>query len=354
MRWLIWNVRGINKWHKRKELKNYLKNKNISLAGIIEIRVKEHNARSASHHIAPRWEIFNDYNAAINGRIWLLWDTNYYSVRVIKAEAQVLHCTVTNIRNDHEYAVSIVYGFNTVEQRKLLWDNLKEIEQMTSIQWVIGGDFNAVLQLQGRMYGNPVTKAETQDFSKCIQDLKLSELAWEGDYYTWSNKQGGGDRIWSRIDRMFGNYEWMMQWGHISTVYELPFISDHAPMILTFNDQHRSRKIPFKFFNIWVDHERFNYEVQQIWKQSFHRQKMQNVWKKLKALRPVLRKLNVEEFKFIRQKIEIARIELEQVQKSIDTSSSSELLLQEKELIQNLEKWDLIEDGALKQKARAK
>ncbi|XP_070035392.1 uncharacterized protein [Nicotiana tomentosiformis] len=142
-------------------------------------------------------------------------------------------------------------------------------------------DFNIVLQLQDRMHENPGTMAETQDFSKCIQDLRLSELTWE-------------------------------------------------------------------------DYERFLTDVQQIWQQRFHRQKIQDVWMKLKALRPVLRKLNIEEFKFIRQKIEIARIELEKVQRSIDANCSVEMLLKENELVQNLEKWDMIEEGALKQKARAK
>lgn len=41
---------------------------------------------------------------------------------------------------------------------------------------------------------------------------------------------------------------------------------------------------------------------------------MKNVWMKLKALRVVLKKLNVEEFKFIKRKIELSKIELEKVQ----------------------------------------
>ncbi|XP_009788441.1 uncharacterized protein LOC107829432 [Nicotiana tabacum] len=225
---------------------------------------------------------------------------------------------------------------------------------MTTIPWIIVGDFNVVLQLQYKKHGNLVTRAETQDFSNCIQELKLNELNWEGDYYAWSNKQDDGDRIWSRIDRVFGNYEWMMQWGHIATVYNLLFISNHAPMCLTFNEIQRSMKIPFKFFNVWADHERFMSEAQQIWNQKFHRQKMQNVWMKLKALRTVLKKLNVEEIKFIKKKIELGRIELEHVQKIIDVNSNYDLLRKEKELMQNLEKWSMIEEGALKQKARAK
>nr|XP_016449430.1 PREDICTED: uncharacterized protein LOC107774419 [Nicotiana tabacum] len=217
---------GINKWYKRKELKNYLKTKNIKFAGMIETRVKEQKAKGVSHHIAPGWEILYNYNVAVNGRIWVIWDTSYYSVKLIKAEAHVIHCVVKDIRKDHEYAVSIVYGFNAVEKRKQLWENLIEIDQMTSIPWVIGG----ILMMS---YNCKIGCMEIQ--------------------------------IWSRIGKIFGNYEWMMQWRHISTVYKMPFISDDAPMSLTFNDNQRSRKTPFNFFNVWADHERFLTDVQQIW-----------------------------------------------------------------------------------------
>lgn len=81
---------------------------------------------------------------------------------------------------------------------------------------------------------------------------------------------------------------------------------------------------------------------------------MKNVWMKLKALRVVLKKLNVEEFKFIKRKIELSRIELEKVQQDINSDSNAEMLLKEKELMMNLEKWSMIEEGALRQKSRAK
>lgn len=53
----------------------------------------------------------------------------------------------------------------------------------------------------------------------------------------------------------------MIQWGHIAIVYEQPFISDHAPISLSFNEAQRNRRVPFKFFNVWVVHERFLQEV---------------------------------------------------------------------------------------------
>ncbi|XP_075101585.1 uncharacterized protein LOC142177025 [Nicotiana tabacum] len=185
-----------------------------------------------------------------------------------------------------------------------------EIGHGVNKPWVLGGDFNSVLQLQDRINGNPVNLAEIHDFTKCVQELGINELACEGDYYTWSNKQDGMDRLWSRINRMFGNYEWMMQWGHITTVYDVAFISDHNPMSLKFTVDQGNRRIPSKFFN---------------------------------KLRPFLKKLNIEEFKFIRQKIDTARNELLIVQKSINTNCTDELTEKETNLIQSLEKWDMLE-----------
>ncbi|KAG5610163.1 hypothetical protein H5410_021444 [Solanum commersonii] len=59
------------------------------------------------------------------------------------------------------------------------------------------------------------------------------EKSWKmqkGNYYTWTNKQHGNDRISSRIDRVLGNDEWMEKWGHVITEYGNPCISDHCPM----------------------------------------------------------------------------------------------------------------------------
>lgn len=70
---------------------------------------------------------------------------------------------------------------------------------------------------------------------------------------------------------MFENYEWMMQWGHITTVYDVLFISDHAPMSLNFTVDQGSRRIPFKVFNMWVEHESFPNIGQQVWNQRVYK-----------------------------------------------------------------------------------
>lgn len=70
--WLFWNVRGVNKRYKQKELHNYIRNKNIKLAGLMETRVKEKNFKRVIKVIVPDWDLFNNYQYAQNGRLWVI------------------------------------------------------------------------------------------------------------------------------------------------------------------------------------------------------------------------------------------------------------------------------------------
>ncbi|XP_019261450.1 PREDICTED: uncharacterized protein LOC109239352 [Nicotiana attenuata] len=237
----------VNKRYKKKELHNYIKNKNIKLAGLMETRVKVHNFKRVIKAIVPEWEGFINYQYAQN-----------------------------------------------VEQRRSLWTDMHSLSANIITPWIICGEFNAVLYPQERVMGNPITYAETH-FSNCIQALQVNGSIWKGDYYTWSNKQYGSHRINSRIDRVFGNFEWMMQWGHVQTKYDLPQMYDHSPMLLPISTITRPGKIPFRFLNVWADHDSFLQLVQEVWAQNVTNWRIKSIWLKLKALKPRLKALNNED-----------------------------------------------------------
>ncbi|XP_060170990.1 uncharacterized protein LOC132601964 [Lycium barbarum] len=155
---------------------------------LIETRVKQHNAQAISKCIAPGWGHANNYSAASNGRIWVMWDLNYYTVTILRVEDQLIHCLVQNATDINCY-LTIIYGFNSIEQPRTLWGYLKDIAQGLNSPWAICGDFNALLYAQDRLSGNPVQFAEIKDFVECLQDTHLNELPWRGDYFTWTNKK---------------------------------------------------------------------------------------------------------------------------------------------------------------------
>ncbi|XP_060212233.1 uncharacterized protein LOC132639857 [Lycium barbarum] len=206
-----------------------------------ETRVKQHKANSILQSIAHGWGHLYNYTSASNGRIWVIWDTNQFTVATLREEEQLIHCQVQNSTNI-DCHLTVIYGLNTIDQRKTLWGQLKDIAQGINTPWIICGDFNALLYPQDRLSNIPVQFADTRDFADCLQDIHLNELPWKGDYYTWTNKQYGSDRVCSRLDRALGNYEWMMTWGQVTLEYELPGISDHTPMLLTLTTLQRNIK----------------------------------------------------------------------------------------------------------------
>ena len=64
--------------------------------------------------------------------------------------------------------------------------------------------------------------------------------------------------------------------------------------------------------------------------------------------------MNNSEFKYISKQIEDARTELAEVQNQLGNHAKDELVGKEKELLTKLEKWSMLEENALRQKARAK
>ncbi|XP_060212045.1 uncharacterized protein LOC132639621 [Lycium barbarum] len=322
------------------------------VVGLLETRVKEPKAQRIMQNLLPGYMSLHNYQIAANGRIWLFWDRKLYAVNLIKTGAQLIHCLLTNRQDGAEWLLTIVYAYNTIEQRKELWETLKEISQTCNKPWLVCGDFNNVLYTQDRIYGNPVTDAEIRDFTDCIQDVGITELPWKGNYYTWTNNQQGIDRIYSRIDRAFGNDDWMHQWGRITTEYDVPNVSDHCPMILNVKAHQLNVKSPFRFFNVWADHRDFSGIVEKVWRHKLDQWTMKNIWLKLKSLRPKLKRLNHEEFRRVTQNIEQARIDLRHAQTQLARQYSDPLFAIEKEAQLRLEKWSTIEESILKQKAR--
>lgn len=176
MNWLVWNVGGANKRYKQKELRKYLREKHITLAGLTETRVKEHKAHNVANVVAPNWGLQNNYHSASNGRIWMLWDTSIYILDKLREDTQLLHYQITMKATGITCVLTVIYGYNICEQMRTLWDALKEITQGVTIPWLICGYFNVVLYPRDRLFENHVQYATTRDFTKCMLDLLLNEV----------------------------------------------------------------------------------------------------------------------------------------------------------------------------------
>ena len=95
---------------------------------------------------------------------------------------------MVHINTQKHFYITFVYGYKTVEQRRPLWQDLKEISQQTEDAWLVIGDFNAILYMQDRLRGDEVQKSEVREYAECIDHCELTEMRSFGTYYSWSNK----------------------------------------------------------------------------------------------------------------------------------------------------------------------
>lgn len=205
---------------------------------------------------------------------------------VERIHARVIHSHVKMLQLNTGFQFSAVYGLHTINNRKKLWQELQTIATQMSGPRVMMGDFNPILSIEDRLYGNPVQEVEVIDFKEFLQQSGMMELKSVGRYYTWTNHQ-----IHSKIDRILVNAEWICKWPHLEGIIMDPHFSDHYPLKIPFEIVKETGTKSFKFFNYLVEHQDFMQAMETIWRKPSNLHSMQMVWLKFKQLKVVMKRL---------------------------------------------------------------
>ncbi|XP_074303649.1 uncharacterized protein LOC141638125 [Silene latifolia] len=217
----FWNVRGINKRNKQGDVRRILHMNNLGFFGLIETRVKSSNMNNVQDGLGSKWKFLMNNDVIEGGRIWILWDPSLFTVNVISKEWQLMHLQVTYLQNGFSWTCSMIYGSNKDSDRSSLWSSLKSLAASVHGPWLVMGDFNNVLYSNERI-GAKVTDAETKEFQGCVDHCGLYDLVVQGAYYTWNNKQEGDARVFSRIDRVLDNDQWILNGPNWSLLISYP------------------------------------------------------------------------------------------------------------------------------------
>jgi exonuclease III len=78
-----WNVRGLNKSGKVKEISSRLKTTKPDIMILIETRVKVGNAKNIRDKLNLYDRYIDNYGKHDNGRIWITWNDSKVDVRLI-------------------------------------------------------------------------------------------------------------------------------------------------------------------------------------------------------------------------------------------------------------------------------
>ncbi|KAJ8422489.1 LOW QUALITY PROTEIN: hypothetical protein Cgig2_000558 [Carnegiea gigantea] len=201
-----------------------------------ELRVVQPTAKTTRNNSKPQTPTI-DEEGFIQGRIWVAWRPQWYSVHLLSKSDQHIHCKVFSQLTLKHFYLTFVYRDNQDGQRHHLWAELEQIASDVEDAWCVMGDFNSILYARDRMGGNTIHDSEIKPFTDCVSTCELQELQCRGPYCSWTNK----------------------------TIYQVHYLtnalSDHTPLILHLTDSPKPKR-SFQFYEMWIRDTSFKSLVQ--------------------------------------------------------------------------------------------
>ena len=114
------------------------------------------------------WQYTTNLKSHYNSRVWLVWKPDVYKVACISSSGHVITYEVCYVPLQLKYMMSVVYAYNTREERKELWEALVHHSLGCVKPWMILGDFNSVLKMDDRLDCNLVTWSMAFAFQDCV------------------------------------------------------------------------------------------------------------------------------------------------------------------------------------------
>ncbi|XP_058724489.1 uncharacterized protein LOC131595962 [Vicia villosa] len=169
--------------------------------------------------------------------------------------------------NKEEWRLSCYYGFPERSRRKLAWDMIRDLRQMSSTPWCIIGDFNDLLSQDDKRGIHPHPNWLCLGFRKAISDCDLVDIPLEGYQFTWVKSRGSEQMVEERLDRAFASPDWLNLFPTVSLTTLIASHSDHSSILLSCEmNQHVCNKFRFRFENSWLRDIDIKSVVESGWK----------------------------------------------------------------------------------------
>ncbi|XP_075082443.1 uncharacterized protein LOC142166836 [Nicotiana tabacum] len=150
-----------------------------------------------------------------------------------------------------------------------LWDSLYYLASDMELPWLVGGDFNVLLNEKEKIGGLPVYPPEYEDFAFCVNSCELFDTGYKGSPFTWWNGRPNAECIFRSLDIIFVNSPFQSLFPTTEVEHLIRTGSDHAPLFMTCGDKTTTFAKPFKFLNFWTKHASFMEAVRQNWQADF-------------------------------------------------------------------------------------
>lgn len=295
----FWNMRGFNKSIKHGVVRNWIRDNSMLFGCLTETRVKEKKAERIMEEVFKGWSFMENYEHNRLGRIWVVWKPEVRVTPVYKS-AQMITCSILMPKKTEEIFCSFIYALNTMEERRELWEDLKNHHDAPMInqkKWMLMGDYNEILDGEEHscFEESPRVSMGMRDFQEVVRYCKLTDMSYHGPRYMWCNRRVEG-LICKKLDRVLVNEVWLQSASSSYSVFEPGGCSDHLRCRVQLEKEVERKRKPFKFTNVIAKMKEFNPLMKEHWRgygALYHSTSaMFMLTKRLKVLKQPLRTLS--------------------------------------------------------------
>lgn len=280
---IIWNVRGIGT--SRKRLKHLIQSHDIGIVIILEPWAANDKADEYRRKLNMDKLFTSD-----SGKIWIYWKEDF-EVQITSTTEQAV--TIETKWYGKDIILTAIYAKCNVVQRRELWNMLEDQSRGVDKPWLVGGDFNTILDCKEKIGGRMPNLKAMEEFQimciKCaLEDYQVSQAS-----FSWTN-----GRVREKLDRLLINVHWSTQINDFEPIQLNRISSDHNPYILKCKRQEMVHKSSFRYQAMWELHDNFMDMVQKCWEAPLvpYSRGMYGLLFKLKRLKKELKIWNKEVF----------------------------------------------------------
>ncbi|GMI71546.1 hypothetical protein HRI_000823900 [Hibiscus trionum] len=248
-----WNTRGLGSSTKRAAIRKQIlklkpglifiqesKRENVDIALIAQLCGRNSNFNY----------VFSPSTGAAGGLI-TCWDDDFFAQQNTSIHKRFI-ASVGIIKQIGLKCIAInLYAPNSHAERKILWEELREMLDRVKLPILIGGDFN-IVRSKSEKSGVHFHRSAMEEFESFIGDVGIIDLPLAGGAYTWSSNWEVP--VFCRLDRFLLSADILSKLPDITQKLGDCSVSDHKPIILCKSIQNRGPK-PFRWFDHWADEE---------------------------------------------------------------------------------------------------
>ncbi|KAK8292157.1 hypothetical protein V6Z12_D06G104300 [Gossypium hirsutum] len=178
--------------------------------------------------------------------------------------------SMVRLENNKIIRVTGFYGHANPNRRRSSWDILRRVGESVKEEWVIGGDFNAILNDAEKEGGCRGVRAQMNEFKAVMDEMALVDIKPDSGWFTWVNNRDEGRLIKERLDRFLTSVAVVENFPFIATKVLRQTQSDHDAIILDLWGRKseafpKDKRLCFKFDVCWVGNKEAKNVIERGW-----------------------------------------------------------------------------------------